>query len=101
MSTTYNIRTTFHQRRLVPNLMRTIIYMLEDGHRPMSDTEIISSLGARYRRADPEFQRQVRMHLGDGVSYGILRRQNDHYSLRSKRLAEILATIPSGHPGNQ
>ncbi|EDV34747.1 uncharacterized protein Dana_GF21481 [Drosophila ananassae] len=99
MPVTYKTRTLPAQRRLVPNLLRSILRQLEEARRPMSDTELIAALGITYRRTDPEFQRQVRLNLRDGVAYGILKRQKDHFSLRSRRLGELMAQLdpPSSH----
>ncbi|XP_030381860.1 uncharacterized protein LOC115629522 [Scaptodrosophila lebanonensis] len=91
--TRYHLRALPQQRRLVPNLLRTILKLLEDARRPMRDSEIISALSVRFRRTDPDFQRQVRMNLRDAVSYGILKRQADMFMLRSKRLNEIMASL--------
>ncbi|XP_037726016.1 uncharacterized protein LOC119557352 [Drosophila subpulchrella] len=99
MPVTYKTRTLPRQRNLVPNLLRSILHALEDAHRPMSDTELILVLGVQYRRNDPEFQRQVQINLRDGVEYGILKRQRNHFSVRSRRLSELMATLgtPSSH----
>ncbi|XP_030568804.1 uncharacterized protein LOC115768371 [Drosophila novamexicana] len=92
----YKLQRAPQQRCLIRNLMRTILQVLQSSQRPMSDTEIISALSVRFRRADPEFQRQVRLSLQDAVRYGILKRQLNVFSLRSKRLAEILdSLVPS------
>ncbi|XP_064538915.1 uncharacterized protein LOC135428743 [Drosophila montana] len=89
----YKLRRAPQQRCQIRNLMRTILQLLQSSQRPMSDTEIISALSVRFRRTDPEFQRQVRLNLQDAASYGILKRQLNVFSLRSKRLAEIMDNL--------
>ncbi|KAH8367937.1 hypothetical protein KR084_004556 [Drosophila pseudotakahashii] len=89
----YKTRTLPQQRGLVPNLLRSILHVLEEAHRPMSDAELVHVLGIQYRRSDPEFQRQVQLNLSDGVEYGILRRQRNLFSLRSRRLGDLMATL--------
>ncbi|KAH8396232.1 hypothetical protein KR222_005695 [Zaprionus bogoriensis] len=86
----YSLRSLPPQRRLVRHLMHTILQLLQKSQRPMRDTEIISVLSARFRRSDPDFQRQVRLNLSDAVSYGILKRQSDVFTLRSKRFADMM-----------
>ncbi|KAH8413883.1 hypothetical protein KR009_001570 [Drosophila setifemur] len=93
MPVSYKTRVLSQQRRLVPNLLRSILQALEDARRPMRDSELISVLGINYRRNDPEFQRQVRINLRDGVAYGILKRQKNYFSLRTRRLGELMATL--------
>ncbi|EDV45791.1 uncharacterized protein Dere_GG18551 [Drosophila erecta] len=95
MPVTYRTRTLPLQRNLVPNLLRSILHVLEEAHRPMSDTELNSVLGIQYRRNDPEFYRQVQVNLRDAVEYGILKRQRNHFSLRSRRLGELMSTLGS------
>ncbi|EDW06047.1 uncharacterized protein LOC6585577 [Drosophila mojavensis] len=89
----YKLRRVPQQRRLVRHLMRIILELLQSTQRPMRDTEIISTLAARLRRSDPEFQRQVALNLEDAVSYGILKRQLNVYSLRSKQLSLIVENL--------
>ncbi|EDW86333.1 uncharacterized protein Dwil_GK17523 [Drosophila willistoni] len=93
MPVSYNPRALPRQRRLVPNLFRNILLVLRESQRPMSDAEIVSALAVNYRRIDPEFQRQVRINLRDGVAYGILRRQLDVYSVRAKQLAMLTSWL--------
>ncbi|XP_016980097.1 uncharacterized protein LOC108045323 [Drosophila rhopaloa] len=95
MPVTYKIHTLPQQRRLVPNLMRTIINILAETQRPMSDIELASILGVHYRRRDIEFYRQIQINLRDGVEYGILKRQRNRFSLRSRRLSELMSTLGS------
>ncbi|XP_043659952.1 uncharacterized protein LOC122624468 [Drosophila teissieri] len=95
MPVTYRTRTLPQQRNLVPNLLRSILHVLEEARRPMSETELNFVLGIQYRRNDPEFYRQVQINLRDGVEYGILKRQRNHFSLRSRRLGELMSTLGS------
>ncbi|XP_017045905.1 uncharacterized protein LOC108091293 [Drosophila ficusphila] len=95
MPVTYKTRSLPQQRRLVPNLLRSILHVLEENHRPMTDSELLSALAIQYRRNDPEFYRQVQLNLRDGVEYGILKRQRNLFSLRSRRLGELMATLGS------
>ncbi|XP_017133322.1 uncharacterized protein LOC108149918 isoform X2 [Drosophila elegans] len=92
---TYKTHTFPQQRRLVPNLMRAIVNILADAQRPMSDIELASILGNHYRRRDLDFFRQIQLNLRDGVDYGILRRQRNRFSLRSRRLSELMSTLGS------
>ncbi|KAH8266982.1 hypothetical protein KR018_008638 [Drosophila ironensis] len=93
MPVTYKTRVLPQQRRLVPNLLRSILGVLDSARRPMSDLELIDAVGIQYARTDPEFQRQVRITLRDGVSYGILKRQNNHFSPRHRHLAELMSHL--------
>lgn len=101
MQVGYKLRRAPQQRRLVRHLMRIILELLQSTQRPMRDSEIISTLAARLRRTDPEFQRQVTLNLQDAVSYGILKRQLNVYSLRSKQLALIVDSLAPGSGGSQ
>ncbi|KAH8387032.1 hypothetical protein KR093_004198 [Drosophila rubida] len=89
----YRLRRLPQRRALVRNLLFTILQLLKKSQRPMSSIEIISALSRQYQRSDPEFQRQVRLNLQDAVGYGILRRQSDIFSLRSKRFVEIMKEL--------
>lgn len=90
---TYKLHRQPQQQRLVRHLMYTILQLLQQSQRPLRDTEIISMLGTRFDRFDPDFQRQVRLNLQDAVSYGILKRQSDVFTLRSKRFTEIVNNL--------
>ncbi|TDG39442.1 hypothetical protein AWZ03_014136 [Drosophila navojoa] len=93
MQVGYKLRRMPQQRPLVRHLMRIILELLQSTQRPMRDTEIISTLATRLRRSDPEFQRQVVLNLQDAVSYGIIKRQLNVYSLRPKQLSLIVQSI--------
>lgn len=90
---TYKLHRQPQQQRLVRHLMYTILQLLQQSQRPLRDTEIISLLAIRFNRFDPDFQRQVRLNLRDAVSYGILKRQSDVFTLRSKRFTEIVNNL--------
>ncbi|ALC49487.1 CG15578 [Drosophila busckii] len=81
------------QRRLVRNLMATILRLLQATRRPMRDTEIISTLAQRLQRYDTDFRHQVRLNLEDGVAYGLLRRQANAYGLRGKQVATLMQEL--------
>ncbi|XP_017064558.1 uncharacterized protein LOC108103540 [Drosophila eugracilis] len=89
----YKIRTLPQQRSLVPNLLRSILHVLEETRRPMTDTELYFVLGNQYKRNDTDFYRQVKLYLNDAVEYGILKRQRNLFSLRSRRLGELLGAL--------
>eukprot|EP00099_Drosophila_melanogaster_P024227 NP_652514.1 uncharacterized protein Dmel_CG15578 [Drosophila melanogaster] len=76
-----DIFTTLPKRRLVPNLLKSIIMVLEHTSRPMTDTELNIFLGSQYQRNDPEFFAQVQINLHDGIESAILRRQGNQISL--------------------
>ncbi|KAH8289813.1 hypothetical protein KR054_011360 [Drosophila jambulina] len=89
----YKVRVLAQPRRLAPNLMRSIVQILEEARQPLREVELVATLRRIYSRLDPEFQRQVRLNLRDGVSYGILRRSKDFVELRTRRLGELMAAL--------
>lgn len=99
MQVGYKLRRAPQPRPLVRHLMRSILQLLQSTQRPMRDTEIVSTLAARLQRSDPEFQRQVLLNLHDAVSYGILKRQLNVYSLRSKQLSAIMDSLAPNSSG--
>ncbi|KAH8249839.1 hypothetical protein KR038_006480 [Drosophila bunnanda] len=89
----YKVRGLAQPRRLAPNLMLTIIQILQEARQPLREDELLATLRQHYRRLDADFQRQVRRNLRDGVSYGILRRSKNLVALRTQRLAELMAAL--------
>ncbi|XP_034488054.1 uncharacterized protein LOC117792148 [Drosophila innubila] len=82
---------------LVRHALLAILQLLQKSLRPMRDTEILAALSVQYQRSDPEFLRQLRVNLLDAVDYGILKRQSNVFSLRSKRFGEIMRNlVPQG-----
>ncbi|KAH8376298.1 uncharacterized protein LOC110181926 [Drosophila serrata] len=93
MAPRYKVRVLAQPRRLAPNIMLTIVQILEDARQPLREDELVGTLRQHYHRLDPDFQRQVRLNLRDGISYGILRRTKDLIELRTHRLGELMATL--------
>ncbi|XP_017030422.1 uncharacterized protein [Drosophila kikkawai] len=93
MQPRYKLRVLAQRQRLVPNLMLNIVQILEEAGHPLRESELVVSLRRVYHRPDPEFQRQVRLNLRDGVSYGILRRNKNLVALRTQRLGELMAAL--------
>ncbi|KAH8279541.1 hypothetical protein KR044_011919 [Drosophila immigrans] len=89
----YKLRRQAQRRFHARHLLSAILQLLQKSQRPMRDIEIISAMSRQYHRIDPEFQRQVRVNLQDAVGYGILKRQLNVFSLRSKRFAEIMSQL--------
>ncbi|KAH8235741.1 hypothetical protein KR032_006557 [Drosophila birchii] len=89
----FKVRVLRQPRRLAPNLMLNIVQILEEARQPLREDELVGTLRQLYRRHDPDFQRQVRLNLRDGVSYGILKRSQDFVELRTERLGDLMAAL--------
>lgn len=93
MPTGYKVRALSLQRRLPTYLTRSMLEILEEVRVPMKYADLLARLERKYRRFDPEFQRQVRLNLRDGVNYGIWRCNKDLIILRPQNLGMLMAIL--------
>ncbi|XP_034139509.1 uncharacterized protein LOC117590716 [Drosophila guanche] len=89
MTSCFNISSLNQLWPVEPRLLtQSILFVVMDGRGPMTDTEIIASVGDRHHRSDPDFKRQVRELLREIVSLGSLRRKQNLYLLPGQRLSK-------------
>ncbi|XP_030245178.1 uncharacterized protein LOC115564707 [Drosophila navojoa] len=74
------------RRKLIPNLFSSILRVVAESDRPLTQHEIVEAVSERLERSDEELKRQVTVNLHDALIYGYLRVKNYRYSIVPSRL---------------
>ncbi|EDW06044.1 uncharacterized protein LOC6585574 [Drosophila mojavensis] len=74
------------RRKLIPNLFSSILRVVAESDRPLTQHEIVEAVSERLDRSDEELKRQVTVNLHDALIYGYLRVKNYRYSIVPSRV---------------
>jgi len=69
------------RRRLIPNLFNSILNVIAESERPLTQHEIVEAVSERLERSDEELKRQVTVNLHDAIIYGYLKVRNYRYTI--------------------
>ncbi|KAM8719574.1 hypothetical protein ACLKA7_005760 [Drosophila subpalustris] len=69
------------RRKLIPNLFSSILNVIAESDRPLTQHEIVEAVSERLERSDEELKRQITVNLHDAIIYGYLKVRNYRYSL--------------------
>ncbi|XP_023163723.2 uncharacterized protein LOC111594511 isoform X2 [Drosophila hydei] len=61
------------RRKLIPNLLSSILRVVAESDRPLTQHEIVEAVSKCLDRSDEELKRQVTVNLHDAIIYGNLR----------------------------
>ncbi|XP_034487987.1 uncharacterized protein LOC117792106 [Drosophila innubila] len=74
------------RRKLIPNLFSSILNVIAESDRPLTQHEIVEAVSERLERSDEELKRQITVNLHDAIIYGYLKVRNYRYSIVPSRL---------------
>ncbi|XP_064538933.1 uncharacterized protein LOC135428765 [Drosophila montana] len=74
------------RRKLIPNLFSSILNVVAESDRPLTQHEIVEAVSERLDRSDEELKRQITVNLHDALIYGYLRVRDYRYSIVQSRL---------------
>ncbi|KAH8386664.1 hypothetical protein KR093_001842, partial [Drosophila rubida] len=69
------------RRKLIPNLFSSILNVIAESDRPLTQHEIVEAVSERLERSDEELKRQITVNLHDAIIYGYLKVRNFRYSI--------------------